>query len=131
MLGPSVAKVIAEDGWSKDDIRNYLYENVRIPASRVEKYARNGHFADYDLKDLVARGILPAEYHESDDPERLVRVFIKPEWINIVVAGDPGRNQSKGYIQNHRQGMPVSRQITLPAQWKELLARSRQRQLSR
>ncbi len=131
VLGPSVAKVIAEDGWSKDDIRNYLYENVRIPASRVEKYARNGHFADYDLKDLVARGILPAEYHESDDPERLVRVFIKPEWINIVVAGDPGRNQSKGYIQNHRQGMPVSRQITLPAQWKELLARSRQRQLSR
>ena len=46
-------------------------------------------------------------------------------------AAGPKEYQSKGYIQNHRQGMPVSRQITLPAQWKELLARSRQRQLSR
>lgn len=120
VLGPSVAKAIADDGWTKDDIRHYLYENVKIPASRVEKYARNGHFADYDLKQLVARSILPPEYHESDDPDRLIRVFIKPEWIGIVVAGDPGRNQSKGYIQNHRQGMPVSKRIQLPADWKEL-----------
>ena len=39
----------------------------------------------------------------------------------IVVAGDPGRNQSKCYCSNHTQGPPVSRQIALPQNWAGLL----------
>ena len=123
VMSPSVAKAIADDGWSKDDVRKYLYDNVRLPAHLVEKYARNCAYNDYDLGKLVTQGIVPAEYHESDDPDRMVRVFVKPEWIGIVVAGDPGRNQSKGYVQNHRQGVPVSKKIRLPSDWTSLLKR--------
>lgn len=61
----------------------------------------------------------------SDDPERLIPVFQKPEWIGIVVAGDPGRNQSKGYCSNHVQGPPVSKAVRLPADWNALLAKAR------
>ena len=89
----------------------------RSPAGLIEKYGRNTALSTFSLKDLVARGKIPAHYHESDDPNRLVRVFFKQEWINIVVAGDPGRNQSRGYVQSHRHGVPVSKRIKLPGDW--------------
>ena len=37
--GALLARVIAADGWSKDNVRSYLYENVTIPAREAEKYA--------------------------------------------------------------------------------------------
>jgi len=41
--------------------------------------------------------------------------------IGIVVAGDPGRNQSRGYVSNHSQGPPTSRRIELPDDWEQRL----------
>jgi hypothetical protein len=120
VISPSIAKVFADCGWSKDKLKQYLYENVKAPAGLVEKYGQNSSMRGYRLKDMVAEGRIPKHYHESDDPNRLVRVFVKPEWVEIVVSGDPGRNQSKAYIQNHRQGIPVSKKISLPARWPEL-----------
>ncbi len=125
MLGPSIARVFARDGWSKDDIRNYLYENVKIKASRAEYYAYGVGLTGFRINDAVEQGLLPPAYHESDDPDRMVPVFQRPEWIGIVVAGDWGRNQSKGYVSNHVQGPPVSRKIVLPKNWDALLAEAR------
>ena len=121
LLSPSLAKVFADGGWNKDHIRKYLYDNVRITAANVEKYAHNSSSPYYSLKDFVEQGKVLPEYHTSDDPNRLVRVFVKAEWIDIVVAGDPGRNQSRGYVQSHRQGVPVSKRILLPGHWKQSL----------
>ena len=45
------------------------------------------------------------------DPERRIRVILTPESLGIVVAGNPGRNQSRAYIGNHAQGTPVSRVV--------------------
>ena len=46
---------------------------------------------------------------------RLVGVEERAQSIReIVVSGDPDRNQSKGYINNHEQGAPVSKKVTLP-----------------
>jgi hypothetical protein len=72
------------------------------------------------IKGQVERGLLPREYAESDEPARLLRCNIKAEWIGIVVAGDPGRNQSKCYVSNHVQGPPTSRRVVLPRLWKSL-----------
>ena len=125
LIGPGIAKVFAQDGWSKDDLRRYLYENVKIRACDAERYAYYVGLTDFSLADKVRRGIVPGIYHESDDPERQVPVFQKSEWIGIVVAGDPGRNQSKGYCSNHVQGPPVSRKIVLPENWDALLRETR------
>lgn len=122
VLGPGVAKVFAQDGWGKDDIRRYLYDNVRLPAERLQAYARHAGMTGLSLQGQVEKGLLPPEYADSDDPARLLRCNIKPEWIGIVVAGDPGRNQSKCYVSNHVQGLPTSRRVLLPGRWKELLA---------
>ncbi|MFC2022499.1 hypothetical protein ACFLTR_04770, partial [Chloroflexota bacterium] len=74
-----------------------------------------------DLCKLVGDGIVPKEYCESSDPDRLVPVFLRPEWIGIVVSGDSGRNRNRGYVQNHQQGPPTSKRISLPANWTRLL----------
>ena len=63
-------------------------------------------------------------YTQSDDPERKVPVFIKPEAIGIVLAGDPGRNQSKGYVQNQSHGYPTAKKITLPETWDAMIAKN-------
>jgi hypothetical protein len=74
------------------------------------------------VTDHAKQGLLPPAYHESDDPDRLIPVFQRPEWIGIVVAGDWGRNQSRGYVCNHVQGPPTSKRIVLPNNWDALLA---------
>ena len=111
VLGPSIAGVIAGDGWSKDDLRRYLHEHVTITARRAENYALQVGATSYTLEAHVKAGVLPAAYAASADPERPVPVFVQPEKIGVLIAGDPGRNQSKGYVNNHIQGARVSKPI--------------------
>ena len=125
VLGPSIAKVFARDGWTKDDIRRHLYEKVKMPASRAERYAYHCGQTGFRVTESVKQGLLPPVYHESDDPDRPIPVFQRAEWIGIVVAGDWGRNQSKGYVCNHVQGPPTSKRIVLPDNWETLLGEGR------
>jgi len=111
VLGPSIARVIAEDGWSKDDLRRYLHEEVTITARQAETYALQVGATSFTLEAHVKAGVLPAAYAVSSDPDRTVPVFVQPEKIGVLVAGDPGRNQSKGYVNNHIQGGRVSRKV--------------------
>ena len=120
VLGPSVAAIIAKDRLTKNDIKLFLYEHAMMSAESLEKYAWHGGHTTYSLRTLVENGAIPDEYSRSADPKRLVRVFVKPEMINIVVAGDPGRNQSRGYVNNHIQGAPVSKKICITARTHEL-----------
>ena len=126
IMSPSIAKVFADEGWSKDDVRRYLYDNAWIAAGDAERYAYYIGLTGFTLRGHVEKGLLSAEYYESDDPQRLIRVFPKPECIGIVIAGDPGRNQSKAYCSNHTQGPPVSRKVCLPVCWDALLAQRAQ-----
>ena len=122
VMSPVVAKVFADNGWTKDRIRQHLYDSLKIPASTMERYFWHVAASRWKVKDAVLEGTIPALYAASDDPDRLVPMCLKAEWINIVLAGDPGRNQSRAYINNHEHGVPVSRRVVLPARWKELLA---------
>jgi hypothetical protein len=124
MLGPSIARVFAQDGWSKDDIRKHLYEQVRITAAQAEHYAYHCGQTGFRVDDYVRKGLLPPEYASSGDANRLIPVFQHPEWIGIIIAGDWGRNQSKGYVSNHIQGPPVSKPVRLPRDWDQRLAQA-------
>ncbi|MBI2910364.1 MAG: hypothetical protein HYX92_22190 [Chloroflexi bacterium] len=120
-MSPSVASVMAKDGWKKDDIRRYLHDNVKERAGFLERLAWESGVTSFSFCKAVEQGLVSKVYCESTDPNRMVPVFLRPEWLGIVVSGDPGRNQSKGYVQNHKQGPPISKKIALPAKWKQLL----------
>jgi hypothetical protein len=124
VAGPSIAQVIARE-WSKDDVRRYLREHMTITAERATYYAQMTSTPTFDLHELVSQGILPKEYAASNDPERSLPMIIDPEMVGILVAGDPGRNQSRGYMSNHIQGPPTSRRVELPRRWGELMAAKR------
>jgi hypothetical protein len=120
VAGPSIAGVIARE-WSKDQVRRYLYEHIKVTAERATHYARMTSTPTFSFENLVKDGILPPAYAASSDPQRLLNVIIKPEMVEILVAGDPGRNQSRAYMSNHVQGPPTSRRVELPRNWAQLL----------
>ncbi|HSQ04860.1 MAG TPA: hypothetical protein VLN59_12535, partial [Burkholderiales bacterium] len=78
VAGPSVAGVVARE-WSKDDVRRYLYEHIKVTAERITHYAHMTSVPTFDLESLVREGRLPPEYAASSDPQRLVNVIMKPE----------------------------------------------------
>lgn len=121
VAGPGVAKVIAGE-MSKDAVRHYLREHMLVSAERATHYARMTSTPTFSLERLVQDGILPAEYAASPDPERLLHLVIDPSMIEILVAGDPGRNQSRAYMNNHIHGPPTSRRVMLPGDWEARMA---------
>lgn len=111
VVSPNIAVQIAADGGTKEDLRDYLGEHVLLPASSFERYAWDVGITEFRLDRLVAAGHVPPAYVMSEDANRLLPALIRPEQIGIVVSGDPDRNQSKGFVQNHLQGPPVSKVV--------------------
>ena len=111
LLSPAGATLLARDGWSKDDVRDYLFERSRIPASFVE---RGMNFFKSDIQTAVNGEKWESTFTESDDPERLIPTFLQPEWTRIIVAGNPGMFWQRGYVNNHEQGAPVTRKVAPP-----------------
>jgi hypothetical protein len=121
VMSPFVAGLFGQHGWTKDDIRRHLRESARIPAGTLERYLTHIDGSHWTLKESVDKGRAPSEYATSTDPDRLVPMCPRADWINIVVAGDAARNQSRVYVNNHEQGPPISKRIKLPERWSQLL----------
>jgi hypothetical protein len=121
VISPGVAKFIAGEGITKNGIKQYLYEHTKVSVKSMERLAHHGGLTSFDVNKLVAEGIAPRVYGESTDPNRMVPVFLRPEWIGIVVSGDSGRTRCRGYVQNHEQGPPVSRKVVLPPEWEKMI----------
>jgi hypothetical protein len=119
ILGPDIARTLAAEGWTKDDVRMHLFREVRMKPHWLERYHFHVGGAEQPLAKMVAENGADPMYVESDDPERLVPMLLRPEWTDFIVAGDPGRNQSRLLINNHEQGVPVTRRIVQSADWKE------------
>ena len=125
VLSPILAETIAGSGFSKDDVRDWLYANARMPARKFEKYLSgwtNLVPGSPTLRDLAAVGKAPPVFAESDDPDRLVPIVCEPDDFMIAVAGDPLRTNAYVFSHNGMLGYPVSREIVLPADWEALLA---------
>jgi hypothetical protein len=72
VLSPDHARILADQGWSKDDIRRHVHETAHHPAARIQ-----------------GRGIVPVRPSdfEGRDPMPVTR---SPSDVEIVVAGARG-----------------------------------------
>jgi AhpC/TSA family len=76
VLCPEHVRTIDRDGWSKEDVRQFLYEHTGIPVRA---------YRDADGGEGTAQA---AAYTEATiDGERSYRKFASPSSIHIVVAG--------------------------------------------
>ncbi len=80
-LGPEHAATIAKDGYSKDDVKRFIFEHARFPISRLGK-----EFTDAVLARLNS--------FESDDPNAMCRIMERPEDMVVIVAGGAGKHSS-------------------------------------
>lgn len=128
LLTPILAETIAKAGWSRDDLKDALFEQARLPAWKFEKYI--GGYTNLvpgqrRLVDMVNLGKAPRIFAESSDPERLVPIVAEADDILIAVTGDPMRTNAYVFSHNGMLGYPVGKEVKLPPDWSEKLRRAR------
>jgi hypothetical protein len=79
VFGPEHAETIAREGWTKDDVRRFLYENARIPVGKLK------------LGGMWGMHAWPKSLTTLDD-SALLPVVARQEEINIIVAGGAGKH---------------------------------------
>jgi len=85
VICPSHAETIAADGWSKQHVKEYLYEKARKPVREVKLGGLYGR--------EVTRNFWPRWVSRTDDNE-MVPLVRRASEITIVVAGGPGRHSA-------------------------------------
>ncbi len=107
LMARETARGLAELGWSKDKIRNFLWEESKLPPSKVKDY----QFEDY------AKGM-------GLDPTMSLPVSKTPRSLTIAIAG--GEQSGHAYFMPNQGYTPMSREIKLPvkSKWDELLKRA-------
>ena len=112
LLGPIIAKTIAGWGWSKQDLKRYLYDHARLPAHQYERILRDWTAKPtWNLEEEVRLGRVPKVFFASDDPERMVPLVWDPDDYMIIVTGDPARNSAFVFAHNGVLGYPVAKKI--------------------
>lgn len=113
-MSPLVASIIAEAGYSKSDIRQYIYDNARIPAYQFDEELA-GLWTGFTTRKAVEEGKLPESFCVTEDPARMLPVLHSPEELQLVVSGSSTRNRNFIVSQTGNQGLAVSKEIKLPS----------------
>jgi len=110
LLGPYTAKSLAAQGWTKEDVKRYLWEHARIPVTHWKKQTIIRRDIPKWAVEFAKKGSIP--------------VVAKPEDIILFVAGSgmpiPQHVFFPTWVQNTGPGR-VIKEIKLPANWKTLL----------
>ena len=123
VVSPIIAETLAKAGWSKGDVKRYVYDHARRPAYDFQRQLRDWNIRGvWDLKDDVTGGRIPNAFYESDDPNRMVPIVWKPDDYMIAVSGDPLRNNAYVFAHNGFLGYPTAKKIQLPKSWNQLLS---------
>lgn len=109
MISPVVARMMAELGWTKPSIRQFLWENSRIPMDQLRR-AGAPAWIEIDANPVTRASI-------GLDPWP---ICLRPENIVLVVAG--GAHPTHSYwLQAHSPAV-VGRAIRVPETFDQLLA---------
>jgi hypothetical protein len=82
VLGPEHARMLAQAGWRKRDIKLFLFEHARKPVGLL----RRGGPPQGDAR----RGLFWPRFVDPEDDAQRVPVVRRPENIHVIVAGGAG-----------------------------------------
>ena len=100
VFGPEHAATIARDGYSKADVKKYLYEHGRVPL---------GMLSEENIERRIRQWpVFKGEYAEAG-PERLIPVMKSPDNAYVIVLGGPGKHSA--YIPTFGATQPVTRAL--------------------
>jgi len=119
LLTPPIARCLADAGYSKQDVREYLYENARVSRRELEWHTKYTFVQPMELDEKVERGLFPAEYRGADEGEML-RLLPSPDVVHPVVCGEPGRNRLM--LVHGVYVLPTTKPVSLPQDWAKKLS---------
>ncbi|MBX3665836.1 MAG: hypothetical protein KF834_09125 [Burkholderiales bacterium] len=114
LLSPPVAESLAEEGYSKADVKRYVYEHATMRLEDYDWVLRYTATMRTNAKKRVEIGVLPPEF--AGAPDDRVRVLSSPELLHIIVCGDPHRNRVMVMEGGHTQ--PTTKRVCLPENWR-------------
>ncbi|MBI2906684.1 MAG: hypothetical protein HYX92_03390 [Chloroflexi bacterium] len=118
LMTPPTAKVLANAGYSKRDVAEYLWQNTRANVGE-ENWLMAAHCGRYNtVHDLVKAGLLPKWFDAH--PGETIPMFASADLFDVVVCGDAHRDKLMSLWSNYFR--PVTREIRLPARWDTLVA---------
>jgi hypothetical protein len=120
LLSPPVARSLAAAGYSKQNVKQHLYENTRMSLREFDWISTFTSIAGLTARARVDEGVLPKEF--AGAPDDMVRILSSPNILHIIVCGDPHRNRLMVMEGGHTQ--PTTKAIALPRNWERLLNES-------
>jgi hypothetical protein len=107
MMNPQHARALAEGGWTKREIAEYIHEYARKPAINTQEYY--GQWG-------------PFRRRQPMNPDYPVATYRSPDRIRVLVAGGAGALFTK--LITGGTGW-VTKKIRLPSNWDKLVAKYR------
>lgn len=98
VLGPEHAATIARDGFTKADVKRFLYEHAR---KRVRQLRRGGMYGMHDW---------PA-WWEQEDEDCLLPVLRSPDDLLVIVAGGAGKHSA--WLPSFGANFAITRRVSL------------------
>lgn len=120
LLSPPVARSLADAGYSKAAVKQYVYEHATLRLADFEWVLKYTAIMRTTARRQVEAGVLPPEF--AGAPDEWVRVLSSPDVLHILVCGDPHRNRVMVMEGGHTQ--PTTKLIRFPENWAELLRAS-------
>jgi hypothetical protein len=91
LITPTVAKILADAGHSKADVKRHLHQNTTMSLRNFDWILRHQSIMRTTVQAQVEAGVYPAEF--LGRPDDRVRILSGPDILHIVVCGDPNRNR--------------------------------------
>lgn len=109
VLSPKFAQALADAGYSKKDLRNYVVEYSRRPASSV------------NVRWISGNNHLPEGVSLPTNPDESVRRFWNDDHMFILVGGSNYSGSGVGFQGGGDHGGPSCTKIELPENWDALV----------
>lgn len=122
LLTATLAQSLHHAGYTKQAVKQYLWEHTRISLRDFEWISRYTTAKERSSpREKALAGVFPPEY--AGAPDDRVRLLSGPEILHIVVCGDPHRNRLMTLEGGH--AAPTIKPIELPRNWRRLLEQAK------